>query len=312
MVSVMQTQRETHRETLARKRRRLTFEVEGRVFSEPRLLRKKSSGARSKAGRITWCALLDGQPVKIYECDSEAQAALIMTVAEHPVLGAHFPPCLMRIGAYLVVEWVKGTRVTRRRVRRERDLLLQIAELQAAIHRHAVACAAESGVFAYVRFLWNRLYTYKGILPLESAVQKIQATLDQDMPETDMRVSHPDVTPSNLVVEAKTGIIKIIDNELLTQNRYCLVDLFNTHHSFGPRLGSNLLGPYLSHYQAAGGDLAPLLEHEPFYHALWHLRLIGSLLQAGEIGPAYRQAQAYAKDEIGAHPLVRVARESLR
>lgn len=288
----------------------LSFEFDGRMFSQPRLQRRKLGRTASKAGRLSWVAFMDERPVKIYECHSEAQATFIQQVSEHPKLRNYFPTCLARTGVYLVVDWVQGSSLTWKQIRRDKNLLNQTAKIQATIHAQALEMPEAFGCY-YMGFLKSRLQHFKGIFPIDDAIQKIYATLDGNTFLAEERISHPDLTADNLILENGTGALKIIDNELLTQNSYYLIDLFNTHKSFGQRLERELLEPYLVHYVENGGDLTLLAEHEQFFCALWYLRLIGSFLQAGTIGTierAFRLAQEYVEGHEKAHPLVQLVK----
>lgn len=285
------------------------FEVDGRIFSDPRLHWKKSGRTLSKVGLLSWKAFMDGHPVKIYECHSEFQAVFVEKVSNHRLLGIHFPICHMRIGRYLVVEWVRGKPVTQRQIRRKRELLSEIARIQALIHSQALKRSEASSGFEYMTFIKKRLNQFKGILPIDEAVQRIYAVLASSAFSVEERLSHPDFTPANLILEEGTAKFKIVDNELLTQNHYYLIDLYNTHKGFGNGFSSDLVAYYLSQYEQNGGDVTPLLEHEAFFSALWYLRLIGSSLQGGAVGKALHLAQQYLEGCAETHPLVTVAKE---
>ncbi len=117
-----------------------------------------------------------------------------------------------------------------------------------------------------------------------------------------MQVSHADVTPANLIIEKRTGRLKLVDNELLNQSWYYLIDLFNTYASLGN--SRDLAKSCLQSYQETGGNFVMLLEHRRFFLALWGLRIIGSALQAGDISRAFRLADTLRSDDFRSHPLV--------
>jgi hypothetical protein len=52
----------------------------------------------SKAGRLAWFALMNEQPVKIYECYSQSQAIFIEKVSNHPVLQVYFQAGIVQGG----------------------------------------------------------------------------------------------------------------------------------------------------------------------------------------------------------------------
>lgn len=294
---------------LLKRKENFSFELDGRVFFQPRLLCRNSGNALSKAGRLAWFALMDEQPVKIYECDSQSQAALIEKVSKHPVLQLYFPTCLLRVGAYLVVQWIEGKPVTWQQAMRDRSILNQVARLQALIHSYSLSLQKPTDSFNYMKYLKNRLFNFRGILPIDDSVKMIFKTLEDNTPMTEEHISHPDLTAVNLIMEEDTGSLKLIDNELLTQNNYFLIDLFNTHYSFGLKSKVDLLDPYLASYTDNGGNLTSLAESEHFYSALWYLRLIGSSLQAGAIAQAYQLSRKFVEDGGETHPLIRLIKE---
>jgi serine/threonine protein kinase len=261
----------------------------------------------SKAGNLSWSGWLGRQRVKIYQTFSHDQASFIQQVSEHPGLGSYFPRVFYRRNEYLVVEWVKGKTVDLREIRRHPSWIEQIAELQVTLHHQRIT--VEQVGFDYLSFLKNRLLRYLGPIEPTDAIQSILQIVRDWRPFGQCNLCHPDITPSNLMIQTTTRRLKLIDNELLTQSVYYPIDLFNTHKSLGPRLGSDLLEPYLVHYVENGGDLTLLAEHEQFFCALWHLRLIGSSLQNGAIGEAFQLAQQYVEGHAEAHPLIQLVKE---
>lgn len=285
----------------------LSFELDGRRFSQFSLVGRRSGRTMSKVGLLSWSAMMDGQPVKIYECHNEAQAGFIETISNRSRLKEFFPACIMRRGVYLVTEWVAGKAFAWRAAKRDAQLLRQVAGLQAAVH--AQTSGEDSRPFEYAGYLKQRLQRFKGILPIDDAVERIHQTLDADSPPPGARLSHPDLTAVNLILEDATNAPKIIDNELLSANEYYLIDLFNTHRSFGSKLSGELLEPYLAAYMAAGGDARPIAAHAEFFYALWSLRVVGSMLQAGSLGNAFHYARGFDAREADAHPLIRLVKE---
>jgi len=283
------------------------FEVGTLTLSALRLL------GTSKVGHPSWIAQVDGQPVKIYECHNQVHAQFIEEVTTQPVLRDHMPKCLHRQGAYLIVEWVRGEPLTWEKVRHDPDILRRVARLQASFHSTQISSVSSS--FDYKAYLKNRLERYVGVLPLDRLTKDTYAALDHDFLVSSNYLSHPDLTARNIVVEKGTGSLKLIDNELLTQNNYYLIDLFNTYWSFGKRLRSQLVEPYLVHYMESGGDLSYLIDHERFFNLLWHLRIIGSLLQAGKVHTIQEAFEVAQQDVEGdaqvTHPIVQLVKEKL-
>ena len=278
------------------------LELHGRPIRNPRFL------GMSKPGRLSWFAYWDEQPAKIYECHNESQAVFIETLSKDPLLGVHFPTCLLRDGVYLVVEWVVGKQMTWQEIRRDRNLLQQVVRLQSLIHSKTLRLTTGSAPLSYIDYLRERFLRYKGIFPFDEAISGIFSVLEDNRFVAEERISHPDLTADNLVLDDSTMALKVIDNELVTQSHYYLIDLFNTHKSFGRKFEGDLLERYLDNYVENGCDLSLLVKHKSFFATLWYLRLIGSALQAGAIRKALLLAQQYTEGRTEEHPLFQLVK----
>lgn len=286
------------------------FELNGRKFSDVRLAWRSSSGkVVSRAGRVSWRARMDGEPVRVIQCDNETHAAFIASIVIHPSLKAYFPACPLRHERYVVFKWVEGEQFTWQRAMREPDRLRQVAEIQAALHRFVPAVDTARVGYSYLEFLKSRFHRYRGLFPPNPAMRRILDAVESAKPKGEMRLAHPDVTGRNLVIEAGTGQVRLVDNESLTQSDCYLIDLFNTHKSFGNRLAQKLVRPYVRHYVECGGNLNVLLEHPEFFNAFWHLRLMGYYLQSGKPQKAVQVAERFGARNVELHPLVQVARQ---
>jgi hypothetical protein len=155
----------------------------------------------------------------------------------------------------------------------------------------------------------QRCQRYQGLFLFQHAVQKMIEDLEKFSFESDIHLSHADFTAANLVLEKGTGTVKIIDNELFTQNCYYIIDLFNTCRSINSRFQDSFVETYLNYYVRFGGNLNLLMENAPFFNAMWHIRSIGSLLQSGGISHANKIAQQYLKGEINKQPIIRITKE---
>jgi len=285
----------------------LSFELHGQLFSQPRLLPKKGASAENKAGLLSWLALMDGVPVKIYECHDESQALFIREISTNSPLKQYFPKCFKVIDKYLVVEWVLGKQVTWKWASKDERLLSKIAQMQVLMHTFAIEKPQISRCY-YADFLRQRLAKFKGVFPIDEAIEEIYATLDEGTIPIEHRISHPDVTAANLILENGTGKLKIIDNEFMTQNGYYLFDLFNTLN-FG-KLRNQLVKEYLSHYVQNGGKLTSLVEHERFFEAMWQLRLVGTALQIGDLQSAFELTNRLTGGIGETHPLIKLVKEN--
>ena len=291
---------------LEKRRENFSFEIDGYKFSKVRPLLKSGGSFLNKAGCLSWLALLDGKRVKIYECHSDSHAEFIKNVTNLPLLKLYFPNCLMRIGSFLVADWIKGKPVTRPDLRNNKKLLCRIAKIQALFHTFPIETFKLHSDFDYLVYLKNRLNKYIGILPISEEIKILFSDIDCTACFIDKHLSHPDITAVNLIIEDKTDILKIIDNELLIQDNYFLIDLFNTHYSLGNNVKTEHLFSYLKAYIGNGGDISPLMENQKFYCSVWKIRILGSMLESGSLKQAF--ALAKSSNTIK-HPLINLIEE---
>jgi Ser/Thr protein kinase RdoA (MazF antagonist) len=186
----------------------------------------------SKLGHLSWIGCLGHELVKIYQTFSAAHADFIEQVSRDPALREYFPEVINRCNEYLVVRWIEGANLRPSDVIKRGELLQKMAELQVALHSRRFPVAADC--FNYLTWLRNRCRRYLGPFTHNEPISNMMEMIEKYEPEpTAPGVCHPDVTPRNLVVEKRTGKLKLVDNELLNQGWFCLIDLFNTHASLG-------------------------------------------------------------------------------
>ena len=286
-------------DTVSAPKLRLAIEIDGEPLSHVRLL------GLSKVGHLSWVGSLGEQPVKVYQVFGPSHAVYIERVSEHPVLGEYFPKVICRKNEYLVVEWVDGRPLSPREVLRKSHLIHQIAHLQVVLHAESADMNINVATFDYIAYLEKRLYRYLGPFVPDNAISQMLQEVHGYACALKPKVSHPDVTPRNLVIQTGTGKLKVVDNELLTQSWYYLIDLFNTYASLGE--SQRLAEQYIEAYHRAGGDLTPLLDHSSFFLAVWGLRVVGAMLQAGDVERAFHLADQMCPARCDSHALMRAA-----
>jgi len=280
-----------------------SFSVEGLTFTDVTALGK--SGAQSKAGQLTWRANLEGNPVKISEYPSEGTARLLHVVSADPGLTRYFPRVVIRLGRHVVADWIEGKAVTALDVARDYGMLAEIASIQAQIHAFRVPAELRSTSPSYRMILEARFTKYAGILPLECFGDRVRVSLDAAERRLSPVLSHPDLTPANLIRDAGTGHLMVVDNELIASHRFPHVDLLNTYRALGADDDGDLASRYLAAWRTVGGDPRPLVSEAEAYEALWALRVVGSSLQRGLLAEALPTAEAYLAGRSPAHPLIR-------
>lgn len=285
-----------------------SFSVQGMSFTNVTLLRKSEGGAPSKAGPLVWCASLEGIPVKISEYPSEETAQLLEAVGAEPSLAGHFPSIIARLRSYVVAEWVEGEEMSSRSIARDDEILSEIASLQAGIH--GVCLPTRETLPSYRMILESRFEKYAGILPLKRFYESVRLTLNAAEARLAVTLSHPDLTPANLVRNAQTGCLVVVDNELMASHRFPHADLLNTYHALRRHENGNLADRYLTAWQQSGGSVTRLVAEAEGYEALWALRIVGSYLQSGALTEALATADAYLARQLSSHPLIHRASQS--
>lgn len=253
----------------------------------------------TKAGRLSYFAYMDNEPVKIYECYNDKHAHFIEQVSQQ--LKPHFPVCLYRINNFLIVEWVEGQPLSSKYVLKDKEILAKVAKMQAKLHNSELPQKEyECLGFDYIKdYLKERIYRYKGILPLDSTLDRCFEKIDDNiksLPKDTFKISHPDLTFRNLILDRNNNL-KIIDNELLNYNKYFCIDLFNTYRGFELE-DRELLQKYLKHYIKYGGNLDLLIDYKDFFIAVWSIRLIGTFLQSGNIDKALQYSKEINLENI--------------
>jgi streptomycin 6-kinase len=294
--------------TLDRPSSGASFSVQGLSFTNVTLLQKRTGSAPSKAGHPAWRGNLDGGLVKISEYPSEETAQLVEAASAESTLVRHFPRVIARFNKYLVAEWVEGEQVSPRAVAGDDEALLEIASLQAAIH--GVRSPARETSPSYRTILESRFEQFTGILPSQHFHESVRLILDAAEARLTIAMSHPDLTPANLIRDGQTGYLVVVDNELMASHRFPHADLLNTYYALCRYEDGNLADRYLIAWQKSGGNVDRLVAEAGAYDALWALRVVGSDLQRGALAEALATADAYVSRRLSSHPLIDRANQS--
>lgn len=265
----------------------------------------------SKVGTTSWSGRLGSQPVKIFRCASNSQAELLEWLADHPTLGAHFPACFERQEDLVVVEWVEGEVLEKREYRKQGRVIEATAELLARLHTTSLPPGLVVGDL-YGSYLIRRGREQANKLSSPEILYGLTESLEAELLETGSGrrpvLTHPDLAPQNLVLKPE-GALCAIDNELAGESRSPGIDLLNPWRYFGRGLRARRnLTRYLRAYDDAGGRLDSLVDDSTATQALWTLRRIGSLLEAGRTVEADAVARRARDLGGGTHPILKAAR----
>lgn len=280
-----------------------SFYLNEMQISNLRLLQRKNSDTLGKVGMLSWVGEMGGSRVKIYECRSEGQAKFIEALSNDERVARYLPRCYARERAFLMVEWIEGSSVSWNSLTKDSKLMGQMSAIHANFHQLNIDYWPDEKCY-FFDYLESRFERFRNFLPLDDFVDKVFSVLKDDLPRPEARLSHPDITPVNVIVDDSTGTLKAIDNDLFTHTHYFLIDLFIVHRSIGSENAEVIMQNYLSHYKKHGGNLEMLVQYEAFFNALWTYRVVGTLLQENKINDALSTAQYYLEDKIPTHPLI--------
>ena len=277
------------------------FSISDRQISNLQLLQRKNSDTLGKVGMLSWVGEMGDSRVKVYECRSIGQAKFIEKLSHDERVKKYLPRCYHREREFLVVEWVEGKSVAWDDLIADPKLMHMMTAVHCAFHSQVIEYWPDEKCY-FFDYLENRFNRFRNVLPLDDFVSKVLCILEDDKPQCGLRLSHPDVTPVNVIID-DSGTFKAIDNDLITQTSYYLVDLFTTHRSMRD-LPSGVLVDYLKSYCHNGGNLQPLVDNESFYNALWTYRMVGTCLQEGLIQQGLDLANDFVRSGGSVHPVI--------
>jgi len=240
--------------------------------------------ATTKAGRLSLTGRLSsGEKVKIYSVLNSGQATLRVVLQElQPIDGLHWPAILANDEGLVVEEWIDGQplpQLSDSDIKRHMGTVrafLQACQTNTALHKLA---AQHSSSFCYIHnYLLPRLQPWAHWQPVAQLLQRWQLASDAVAHKLPRRLSHPDLSLANLVVQRQTGKLYVIDNELLGVGQGWVLD------------GNN---SFLKKHPMADQFDADV---ERFAKVGWCMRLVGSALDAGRFKQAAELALGSGHD----------------
>lgn len=241
---------------------------------------------RTKAGRLSLKARLDGRPVKVFEAHGERHAQFIEEVTNRSELEGYFPNTLFVHGRYVVAEWVSGKTILYPKLalltsysRSIGRFLEKSAELLRALHGTRVSGPSPPGFDYLSDYLWPRFGRACLDQDVRLRARRAWATLERAV-GADRSLSHPDLTPSNVVFRP-TGGMTVIDNELLGATPFRFLDEINLLNS----LSGQILRRHRERIRSLMQQTISLLErgYEDELFELWAVRQVGTYHVEGDI-----------------------------
>jgi hypothetical protein len=219
---------------------------------------------------------------KIYEVKDAEHARFIQAVSQQPALSGCFPGIVGLGDRFVDAEWVDGDLLTGDTWREPIELLVRIQSLPFA---HASSFDyVEDLVIPRFRKAWPLVGggLYEAVV---AAIRALSATFD-------LRVSHPDVIPGNVVASAEGPVI--VDNELLCRTRHYRVDVLNMLNNLPVSARAQVLCDWL---RLTGNTVDGWEAHREYLSNLWLARQVGSALVSNRLEQARQCAGAFEHGE---------------
>lgn len=248
-----------------------TLLVGGYPVSDLHLLGGYHRPGITKAGRLSVKGLCDGRVVKVYSAHSAVQVRLRLALQEAILPSGMCFPEIVASDDHLVAErWVEGTSLTRLRGK-------PLADAAERVRHFLGECAGEprllelarryDGSFCYLEdYLLQRLGAWRNVREIAMFVEKWQDEYARVKSVLPRRLTHPDLSLANLLLEKGTERLFIVDNELLGVGAGWILDW---HNSLLRERQLPLLEPSRG-------------ETERFIQMTWRLRRLGSALDGGD------------------------------
>ena len=233
---------------------------------------------KSKIDRLTFVFPFFYRRLKIYQAANSTQASFIKRAIYLPILAGYFHPITYLFNKYILADWVEGVTCDTLSISEKYQVINWISDLQCMLHSIKLCEKDEQAGFSYMDYLEKRIVRFS---PPDQNLDQIKQLrkIASSHPVNESRLSHPDVTLRNIVKNNNSGKFILVDNELLSQSPYFLLDIFNTCYNLAP--SSELTSYYLDRYSCCQGDFSLQPEWISSLSAAWALRIAGSNFQDG-------------------------------
>ena len=233
----------------------------------------------TKAGRMCLKGTLNNRPVKVYECAHPEHARFVSNIMQEAPLEEFFPKVYGIHDRFIISEWVDGKELKPRTLSKNRQHIEKLDKFITRLHATRIHDSAGFDYFTdYIHPRFKKCCEVLGLIEFYNNINDLAQTLLE--PVGTKWLSHPDITPANIIV-TRSGQIKVIDNELLSVSCLPVFDQLNIIYGFGyhivknPEIWSPVFAP-LKEYLSENCEL-PLL-------SIWIMRITGSYFLGGNIG----------------------------
>jgi hypothetical protein len=253
----------------------LTITIGGRKFKLRKALGNPRHPGISKVGRISFQALADdGSKVKIYSAKNKSQI-LLRNFIQGQIFKTLYFPDIISSDDYLVAErWIEGNQLANTTSSQKKAAYVKIFNFTDQLHQVELRDSTIlQDQFCYIDdYLLPRIKNFESFDFVRNFTKLWNLEFKNYSIKIKLRISHPDLSQNNLILEKNTGKIFVIDNELLGYGKGYVLDKLNTKiienqkNKFNP----DLTDDELCHF--------------------WSLRLVGSALENGQLGKAHQIA----------------------
>lgn len=250
--------------------------VNGKVITDLVPLGRSRQLGITKAGRVSFSGLFEGRRIKVYSTYSADHAKLRVSLESTDLGQQFFPRLIVSDQTHMVEEWIDGLPLKKldsslfdRAAEEIRRFLSECQNSKELIH----VAAHHGGAFCYFQdYLIKRLEPWRVLDFIQEFILSWQDAYERVKDNIEVRLSHPDLSEVNILLDKKTGRFVVIDNELLGVGRGWILDRRNS---------------FLKDFSVNAEAYPNRGIEKGFLNESWRLRLIGSALDAGDFERAY-------------------------
>ena len=255
-----------------------TISIGGKIVTDLIPLGGYRQPGITKVGRFSFSGLCQGQKVKLYSAFSAKQVVLRVAFQKTSYGNRYFPKIIAHDQTHIMEEWIDGISFKKMDEELQKQKLTEIKHFlsQCGESEELIQLAeGHQGAFCYFQdYLLKRLQRWLALDFVQQSFlswQDIYAKVKIHIP---LRLSHPDLSANNILLENKIGRLVIIDNELLGVGQGWVLDSKNSILNEFSQMEIQQIHPN------------PKMAVD-FLNKSWRLRCIGAALDGGDFKRAY-------------------------
>lgn len=243
-----------------------------KVVSDLKPLGNVMTPGMTKAKRLSFKGICEGQAVKVYSTHSPEQMALRLALQGLSFGSCCFPELVASSENLIAEAWVEGDSL---RTLSKNELGEAAPEIQSFLNQlhtfPAFLQLAEKHLYSFCYFedyLLKRLRPWSHIDRIEEFKQRWACSYNEHAASIPVCLSHPDLSADNIIKERGVKKYYIVDNELLGAGKGWILDWHNSYlNKFGIGVDEHVVS-------------------DDFIELSWRLRKLGSALDAHDFDMA--------------------------